>query len=314
MRPAPRTTALLATVVLLTTALSACSSSTTPQDAEGTGTSTPRELGPLEELIGWIDVATAGPTGMLAYQRQLEEQIAACMVKEGFEYWPQVPALEDVVLTDGPADGSPEFVAAYGYGVWNVPDGSPAGSVQWTVPDIPEQQAYLDWLSESARAAYDTALYGEIAAGDTEDGYVERRGGCQQLAYEPPLNEDLAAVQAAAQDFLATLPTNSAFDDLNADWAACFRAAGYSDPSPYAARSRFHDALIAATEDAPLTDPTATEAGQAQAAEELVVAAADLTCRTATDYDARYRDIELALQQEYVTEHRAELDALAGAR
>lgn len=266
--------------------------------------------GPLEELLGWV---TTGITLQQTVDRQRvqEEAIAACMHAEGFDYTPQVASVSDIVILEGPVRGTPEFVAAAGYGIWNldVQEGGgitiPTGANDWRL-GAPE-------MSEAERDAYLTALLGPVTE-EFPDGSTIRSGGCTESATDPTAQDDtLRAISAAAQEYLTGLPLDSAFDELNAEWAGCMRQAGYPEASPYLAQQRFLDLLDEQYEAHPGEDVHSGELARELAAEEMAVALADLACQQEVGYVARYDAIDLALQEEYLAAHRADLEALAAA-
>lgn len=159
---------------------------------------------------------------------------------------------------------------------------------------------------------YETALGGPIIAEDANS--VTRSGGCSGSAHRgiDSSGEEayLKEVRDAALDFLAYLPTSSAFDELKAEWSACLRDAGLVEQSPFAAQMRISDESNAAWVGG--EQPGAALRSE-RAAEEIAIAVADLDCREELDYDARHLAISHELQADYVRDHQADLDAVAAA-
>lgn len=263
------------------------------------------EPGPLEAYLG-LEAATASDVLVDAARR--ENGIAACMAKQGFEYWPLIPAGSDVVAGEGPARGTRAFAEAYGYGIWVTPDGEP-GQFTYEVSGGPNQD-YVEGLSEGAREAYETALHGPVLSED--ENQTTRGGGCMDTGAVGAAAGDvayLAGVEAEAWRHLTGLGTDSRFADVDAAWASCMADAGHAFPTPEAA----YLAVVEEVTTAPAEVWQDEEELARRAAEEQRLALADLGCQEATDWAARHRAIELELQQEYVDEHRADLEALAEA-
>lgn len=118
----PGGAAWLALVSLLVVAGCSAAQETSPEPGSpepGSAEELPLR-GPLEEHIAWgeVDGAAAFVEGM-----KLEaSRTAVCMSRLGFEYYPAIPAAEDVEEAAGPEWGGREFTERYGYGAWNEID------------------------------------------------------------------------------------------------------------------------------------------------------------------------------------------------
>jgi hypothetical protein len=267
-------------------------------------------MGPLEALLYGNGYGAIDPTLPDAAARTLAETIerenavAACMKAQGFDYTPHVPNVADIhVDTTGLDRASREFAEQYGFGIVRHPE-STRGEI-WSEMTVADDTAAM---SQTEREAYQTALYGEVTERPTEpDGSVtERRegGGCMDL--------DAAGftVYGEAMDFLAGIGGDAAFGALDGEWSACMREAGYSYTSPDAAQLAFLDE-VHTTLDA---DGVRTEGeGDALAAREVEIAVASWDCKDSLDYDARHRQVQDGLEQAWVDEHAAELDAWRAA-
>ena len=267
----------------------------------------PPAPGPLEEFVGY-----AGPRTAEEWLVQIawrENATAACMAEQGFAYTPQVPAVDQIEYVEGPAQGSREFVERWGYGVWGQPPNGGGGGFMYSGTVDPNWAA-RETMSEAGREAYDTALWGPVTEVH-EDGSISREGGCSGAAETPvgPEAAYLAGVRKEALDFLEAMGADSRFADVDAAWASCMADGGLGYANPAAAQQQFWDEMMAETEDGILDADVAAE----RAPEEVRIAVADLDCQEATDWPARHRAIEIALQQEYVDAHRADLDSLAAA-
>lgn len=270
----------------------------------------PRSLSQIAMTTGFVMDDTAS---VLASITLRENATAACMHEAGFDYTPKVPDAAAVELSDedAPAEGSPEYVAAYGYGIWSTPAGVPRNGVQWTMPDLEEEIAYLASMSETEMAAYQVALYGEPDPADPT--FVT--GGCIDVADRPGSDDAEQAYLAGFREemtaFLLALPDAPELAEVNADWSACLREAGYSFAHPGAARqsvSGEFEAALAAT-GGMLPESAAAE----HAPQEIALATADLTCREETDFDARSAEITWQLEEDWIESHRAEVDAYLDA-
>ena len=269
----------------------------------------PQEPGPLEAYLGY-DGTIRTAEDVVAEVTLRENATAACMTELGFEYTPQVPSLDEMVVLDGPVPGTREFIEGWGYGVWSQPPGGSGGGFMFESSGVDPNWARREQMSEAGREAYDTALSGPVTA-TWPDGSVSREGGCSE-ASSVPRGADAAfldGVRDEANAFLAALDDDSRFTEVNAAWASCMADAGLRYASPAAAEQQFWDEVTQETADGVLDPQVAAR----RAPEERDVAIADHRCRQETGWTQRHREIALQLQQEYVDAHRAELDALAAS-
>lgn len=265
--------------------------------------------GPLEVAMG----QTFGGESVeerIAEIAARENQIAECMNTQGFEYWPNVPEPEDFTVSSGPLRGTREWAEVYGYGHFNPP--IEEGGSNLSFGPEPEQVGYVNQLSEAEREAYTTALYGPVIWVDPDNGDIARGGGCSEVLARPT-DSGLVAIEDAVNEFIYTLPSNSAFDDLNAEWATCMRGSGFTETSPYLAERRFSDLFneraTSGADGGPLGGVDQAKIAQ----EERAVALADYECREELGYFDRYNTIDWALQQDYLEDHQADIDAYAAA-
>lgn len=273
--------------------------------------------GPLTALLSpvfdWFDPLAPGAVdGHLADVAAREDRTASCMREKGFEYWPRVPGRDDVdVVTDGWDRDGREFAAAYGYGLADQParvngsvtiDYGPADDGPHREPE--PNAAYRESLSPAAQAEYDVALDGEVVeSGTTEGGgtWQRRAGGCLDVwavTAHPVLDE--------ANEFLATITADGAFDEVNALWSACMSRAGYAYPSPAAAEDAYRDEWWDLRQAAG-TGPLPPELGE----RERATALASWDCRAEVGYAERAAAIQVEVEQRWIDAHRAELDAWA---
>jgi hypothetical protein len=268
----------------------------------------PREAGPLEEYLGYVDVVRSAEE-WVAHIATRENDVAACMTEQGFEYTPQVPSIDRIEYLDGPVQGSREFVEQWGYGFWDSPPNGGGGGFMYTGGEDPNYER-RESMTEAGREAYDTAIWGPVIATD-DDGSITREGGCYDVAEGWAVAADsyLDGVRDEAQAFLDTIGADSRFGEVDAAWASCMADAGFNYRTPAAAQQQFLDEMLLETQDGTLERDAVAE----HAPEEVRVAVADLDCQEATDWATRHREIEIELQQEYVDAHLPELEALAEA-
>ncbi|GHE13439.1 hypothetical protein [Klenkia taihuensis] len=160
-----------------------------------------------------------------------------------------------------------------------------------------------------------------------EDGTYEydwQDSGCYGVAqHEVYEAEDLAQSEEFAPLFEAMdeFWTNSAespeMSALDGEWAACMDAAGHSGfAQQYDAQNSIYDAqnelYEAGGEGEEYVEPDQA-AMDALGEREVELALADLDCRVETDYRDRQTDIQNELEQQFVDDHRTELEALRAA-
>lgn len=306
--------AALALVLATTATLAACAPdgaapdpAAGPADPDDPGAPTP---GPLEAYLGYaVGARTQGEVA--AELAAHEEAIAACMAAQGFEYTPPVIVPGTFETSDEPPRGSRGFAERYGYGIWQGPEVEP-GQYTYQLDDSANAE-YRASLTPEAQQAYDRALLGTPT--DLPDGGTSFDGlGCREAAAvrQSPQAEYLRGVQEEVSDLLESLwlGEDPRLAEVDADWAACMRDAGYDDRSPREAEQRIIDEVTAAYGSG--TGPAASVVAERAAAEHRL-AIADQDCRDATGWARRRRAVEHELQQEYLAAHRADLDALVAA-
>ncbi len=266
--------------------------------------------------------------------QQVEERVAACMQDEGFEYLPTTST--GAVYTGEENVYEPDdrdWVGQYGYGAVDYP----GRDEQSMGPDdeyVDPNADYVASLSQSEQDAFYQALHGpqpteeEMAAMD--EGGVEydwTTSGCYGTAqHEVFEGEDLSRSEEFAPLFeqINALYEDSASSPelaaLDAEWAACMDAAGHPGfTAQFDAQNSVYDAQNALYEAVEVDEDGAGSGGPDQAAmdalgeEEITLALADLDCREETDYRERAEDVQFAVEEQFVADHRAELDALLAA-
>lgn len=255
-------------------------------------------------------------------QKLAEELIAECMASEGFEYVPQVYSSGISFDSTEWNPDSREWVAQYGYGMVNGPTPEePIDPEEY--PEDPNQ-AYVMGLSESEQNAYYETLYGPQPTEEelNEDGSYEydwESAGCNGKAYQeayggsPMESEEFEPLMEAINDFYMNLQSAPEFAELNREWVDCMSGAGFAGFSeqPDAQNSimeelnAYYESMTEWIED----DPELEELGE----REIALALADLDCREESDYRNASLDIQFALEERFVADHKAELEAYKAA-
>lgn len=323
--------ALAATALLLT----ACSGG-------DTGGKEP-ELGPLSKYTEALFDGEEYTQEMFDKQQlETEELVAACMTKEGFEYIPSPPnsamAIDTEDESDGPEWGSEEFAKQYGYGIIDWPGREAMESQSETEEYVDPNADYVNSLSESESNAYYEALHGpqpseEEMLAMEEDGSYEynwETAGCYgEAQHEAQL--EVGGYQAASEDpQFADLFTSMnevwsvLYDEenphedvakLNREWADCMATAGFSEfTSPNAAQQTLYDEYnelqsSGAGDDGEYVEPSKADQKKFQE-REIEVAVADTTCKKKGSYDDKITKLQFEIEQKFVDEHKAELDAM----
>ncbi|WP_105033778.1 hypothetical protein [Cryobacterium aureum] len=274
--------------------------------------------GPLQKYMSGIyegfdeDSAIAG-------QNDQEELVATCMSDEGFDYTPvDASQYSGMMSDDGEEYGTEKWVAENGYGMSQSPEQIAEQEAQ-SAEIVDPNQDYLASLSESEQAAYNEALYGpqpseeEIADGSYVDSYETM--GCygsasQEVNGDQPSQEEHAAVYDAMSLMYEDLQASPAIVKLDAEWAACMADAGYATFAKKAdAQESIMDAQNALYEDQSGTAPDETILADLRE-KELALAMADYTCAEDVDYTEATTKVQFELEEQFITDHKSELDAL----
>lgn len=305
--------------------LSGCSNDTAAEEPE---------LGPLDE---YLQVLWDGEEWTEERYKQEEEQrqefIAQCMTEQGWEYIP-VPYqggffTSDEAEEEGPAWGTLEFAKQYGYGIVSWP-----GDDEIEEPTDPGEQYvdpnddYVNSLSESEQMAYYEALHGDQSAFEYEE--LDEDGnpiepeidwnemGCYGKAQgetmgEQPYDDPEFQAFERMNEVWATWENNDEMAALESEWASCMSGKGYSFANHDEAMNHIYDLSNQMWED---IDWEANPEGPSQEtqdqfqAQEIEQAVADFECSEEVDYSDRQQEISFALQQKFLDENRAELDAM----
>lgn len=320
---------LPATIAAAALLLSGCSGD------PGSESDTDTPLSPLEEYMSALwDTDEGAQDARDAQELRIEELIAECMAAEGFAYEPNTQNRSFSIPEDddSPEWGSMEFAKEYGYGIvespWiNVTSGQ---DQEYVDPN----EGYVNSLSQSEQTAYYEVLYGpgpteeEMAA--MEEGGSFRpdwtQQGCAGTArYE--VEQDSPGGMAASMDpefsdlfeamneVMAELYSDQGSDDpdlarIERAWSDCMADAGYPDlVSPIATQSALSAEYWESTS-SEVADGANQEQRDTFKQREIEVAVADVTCGAETGYTEQQREIQFAIEQKFIDENQAALDAL----
>lgn len=269
-------------------------------------------------------------------QKKQQEIIAACMTKEGFEYTPFTGGSSISFGNDGQWDpDSRAWVEKYGYGAVNSPWQEESDARATEPPEDPNQK-YVTALSESEQRAYYETLSGkspdpaELSEGGSYEWKWEE-AGCQGKAQHEVMGEDpwqkdeFASLRDRMSKFWEDMQNAPEMKALDAKWAACMKDAGEpgfakqgdAAQSIYDAQNKIYEAVYGdgskpvdpATTSDPSKSPEMKELGE----RELVLAKKDFECREKTSYRDEQLKAQFALEEKFIAENKAELDAFKAA-
>ncbi|MDM8086502.1 hypothetical protein QUV83_17145 [Cellulomonas cellasea] len=309
MRSVPFTAAAAAGCALLL--LSGCGSS---GDSDA-GKDSKASEGPLQEYMKPVTSAYDD----IDYEKlQVEQEniVASCMQEAGFEYTPQEYSSVSNPWDEDIEWGTEEFAQKYGYG-YSSGSESEDGEEEWVDPNAD----YVAAMSESERAAYEAALWGqqdEPLEDDAEYEWDWTKAGCYgkasnetygeaNSAYEDPAFTDLQDEITRMYEKVQSDPKLTALD---AKWSECMNEAGFDFAKVNDAAESISEAYNALWEAADPTTGSVDTTAEAELREkEMSTALADAKCQTKVEYQKTAREVQFALEQEFVDTHKAELDA-----
>lgn len=269
---------------------------------------------------------------MAAQQMRAEELMAQCMADEGFEYIPVDWSASGGMVSSTDLDvewDSREFAERYGYGVFTSPWDEfvydPEGE-EFVDPN----QAYVESLSDSERDAYYEAAYGKMQE-ESEDGYVEydwETAGCQGRAQHEVYGgsswdaDEFSDLLDSLNRLYTDLERDPRVLDLDREWASCMADAGYSGlTSPRLAQdeiwnqmNRFWEDQNADYPDGDGPDIRESAEYREAAAAEISQAVADWDCKDGVGYTQEMLKIQFALEEQFVNDHRSELEAFQASQ
>lgn len=308
-------------VVLLT---SACAKDDT-SSPEGGGTTLTQEEMPLQVYLA--DLVDYDDDTMIAEQTATEELVAQCMADQGFEYLvPDVAGQQSAMSSDSGEDwNTKEWVTKNGYGMSGVEEEPGADDDVWADPN----SEYYDSLSESSRVAWDTALWGtwEPPEGLTEEEQMEwtppvEEQGCYGMAQSQTSGDDVwndpefEAISDAIGEVYEDVAKSPEIVEADAAWSECMADAGYPDlkkqPDAMTSISDSYNALWEEVGEDPEAEPDPDAMAELRTVE-MATALADFTCKEEVGYDAVALEAQFAAEEQFIDDHKSELDALLAA-
>lgn len=258
-----------------------------------------------------------------------ETIIAECMNDQGFEYTPVAYVSENSFTADAgewrPDDK--DWVAEWGYGITDIParhlsadEVAPEGA--GTNPN----HEYFGTLPPAEQEAYQEALDGPIVdpedLNDEENVYDWEKSGCTGRAYHEVAGEqdelsEFDGLWDRIHAFEEALFDAPEFVELDASWASCMSDAGEPGftrqedagqsiidamPTP---EEESGSGTAAAEYENPMDDPVVAELHE----REVELALVDLECRAKTDYAQSALRIQFDLEEKFVEDNKAELEA-----
>jgi outer membrane murein-binding lipoprotein Lpp len=275
---------------------------------------------PLSEYMSAMNQGYDEET-MLAQQNDREELIANCMADEGFDYVPVDNAQYSGMVSadDGEEYGTEKWVAENGYGMSQSPEQIAEQQAQ-SEEFIDPNQDYVMSLSEGEQAAYYEVLYGVQPTEEEmgEDGSYEynwQTSGCQGFASheidgDQPSQEEHAALYEAMSAMYETSQASPTLVKLDSEWAACMADAGYATFTKKAdAQESIMNEQNALYENQTGTGPDEKVLAEMRE-KELTLAMADFTCAEEVDYTDASMQVQFDLEEQFIIDHKTELDAL----
>lgn len=288
-----------------------------------------------------------------AMNAKIEESVATCMSKAGFDYTP-VDSNGGVIMSsdDDEEVWDPEdekWVAQWGYGIVQWPGMSEASDPASEEGQEDPNEKYVATLSETAQGEYYETLYGpqpseeemaELEESGEETEYDWKNAGCYgaaqhevngESAYE---SEKFAGLMDAINEFYSET-YDGAPTEADKKWSACMADAGAGEFEKQSkAQDSIYDELMKIQEalypdtgkpgesgdekseepvDEEQLDPKTNPDLKALHEKEVKLATADLACRKKTDFTSQQLKDQFAAEEKFVAEHKAELEAFKAA-
>ena len=190
-------------------------------------------------------------------EMEVQQKVAECMANEGFEYTPFIPDEQFAYFDPAEEMTEEERMLKYGYGYFTYmleeseawEEGGGFGE-EWDPSEDPNW-VYQESLSESARHAYEIALWGDWENfEEPEPTYDEdgneiweepdwaEIGGCYNIAQEevfggfggpdPEMDALYEELWPKEEDMWERIQADPRMVEANQEWAACMADAGYT--------------------------------------------------------------------------------------
>jgi len=269
-----------------------------------------------------VELAEAGDR----QRREMEEAISVCMAAQGFEYEPVFTDLAPIFaqVPEIPLD-SRAYAATYGFGMasGNEP-GRPDNQPDYEAWPDPNRER-LAAMSPAQQAAWDLALWGEEQLGDYWDPQLAGCAGRANVEFFPPqevasqfagLNDELNIVR----NWISNLELFHGWQDINNPrlsetfmaWSSCMANAGYPGLVDMISVWQLIDDEWAALQNRHTGNRDGYLADFEEFRQwELAFAVAHWDCQQEVNWPQVRREVVLDLQQQFVDQHRDELEGWA---
>lgn len=276
---------------------------------------------PLQEYMTKLSGGDTSEADWAAMNRESEEVVAACMLEQGFEYEPVDNTGTSVEMPGDDLDyTSREYAETYGYGVATTFEESQASAEEQSDEWVDPNQEYVDAMSETERTAYYEALYGvqtEYVEGEEPPPYDWTTAGCQGKAQHEVYDEvngawempEFSDLQEQINTLYEQVQGDPVLTELQASWASCMADAGYEYESQMAVYDDLNERMNGVYEQMGDGSDVDTALVDEIAAYEVKVATADFDCRKELGFERKQLEVQIKVEQAFVDEHKAELDA-----
>jgi hypothetical protein len=257
-------------------------------------------------------------------QQEVEEAVATCMTEEGFEYTPVDHSQYMSFSDDTEERSTEEWVAANGWGMVQTQEDMDEQQAQ-AEEFVDPNQPYIESLSPTEQEAYFATLYGTPPSEEEmgEDGSYEynwETAGCQGAAQHELQgdsyweDERFSGLMEDMNALWEDLPKRPEIVELNQKWSDCMADAEYSGLKlRQDAQMQISEEMNAFYEGQENPEPP-SEVQLAELKEkEIAMALADFRCAKELDYDTKQFTAQFALEQQFIDDHKAELDELVAA-
>ena len=269
-----------------------------------------------------------------AREARIENHVADCMHRFGFEYLPNPGLAQFIPAGDNDAWRPQErrWVSQWGYAFVSRPTawGSSQPSFVFDSNYHGPNEAILGQLDESEREAWDGARWGSLLAGEHGLGFfsdyqmprptefpdeISNCGVWGRLQVE--LEEDAVINTDEFRPLMEAI--NRLRQDLRDDispadqaWAQCMSSAGFPGFARQWDASAQINLEFNELNTGELTPANSPEMAALQE-REIELALADFDCRVATDFATKLEAHRIATETQFVSDHREELAALRHA-
>lgn len=258
---------------------------------------------PLLEGAGNGGAPDAGSTkeadAARSERRQIDELVAQCMRKEGFEYVPPRDKAKSVQVDEAFSLEPKEFAERYGYGITTI---SQKEGVKGEDPNEKIKQE----LSAEARKAYERALYGESAEGTAPSGcFAEAHGEVKGKGSDSSAAASEESFDSLFRDLEALRKRFNRDDrivDATSEWSDCMADAGHGG------LEKLDDGRKSVTDK---ISPS-SGGGDGKVTDEIrsferAIAVADYDCQEQHMAEIG-SEVAHELESQFVAEHKAELE------